>query len=62
MEIKISQSSNKHGPYKWYWFYTMETGHTFHISKGYTQIESCIQDLKLNFNYVHKLAQKGGGS
>lgn len=49
MYFKISQSVNKDGPYKWYWFIHEDNGHIFHISLGHLYLDDCINNLKYEY-------------
>lgn len=44
----VFQSVNKDGPYKWYWSLHEESGHMYHISDGYYQYQTCIDELAAN--------------
>lgn len=57
MKVQISQSVNKNGLFKWYWFYVMDSGHIFHISEGHNHISKCIIDLQKRFEEIDSLAK-----
>lgn len=49
--FKVSQSVNKNGPYKWYWYLHEDKGHIFHISDGFINLKDCLQDLDFSGIY-----------